>query len=121
MIISNWIRDIITLFMFILVVNMIAGNYYLQREFLEPLKEWALATSSLVDDSDEGDKVDQKLPKTSYVESESLLNTSSLISIYHPTISRLDFAEPSRTVPDVYPDIIVPPKISLHKTLTFIA
>lgn len=113
MFILGGFRNIKALFLFMLVVNMFAGNYYLQREFLEPLRERAsFATPSLfAENSGEHGIGDYKPPKSSYSHHEFLSDPSNLANPALPAVSRLDWAEPSGSAAAVYLDIITPPKI----------
>lgn len=113
MFISRGFRNIKALVLFMLIVNMIAGNYYMQREFLEPLRERAASVTPafFADDSGAHGIGDHKPPKNSYTHYEFLSDSSSLTNPALPAVSRLDCAEPSGSVTAVYLDIITPPKI----------
>lgn len=123
MVIFSSFRKITALVMLMAVINMIAGSYFLQREFLEPLREKAASVTPAIfaDDSEEYGIGDHKPPKTSYVTYECLSDSDNVLIGTLPATLHLDVIEPFRFIPDVYADIFVPPKILPSRTNTFIA
>ncbi len=107
--------------MILAIVNMKAGNYYLQRAFLKPLQEMStcLTPAFFTDDGGKHAIHDHKPPKTSFANNESLSGFENLLHIYSPAASRLYFSEPFQSLPEVFTEIIVPPKILPHTTFIF--
>jgi len=107
--------------MLLAIFNMKAGNYYLQRAFLEPLQEMSASfTPSIIsDDSGMHGIGAHKPPKTSYLIRECFSGFAYLFHIPSPAASHIHFSEPYKAFPEVFTEITVPPKISPHTTIIF--
>jgi hypothetical protein len=107
--------------MLLAIVNMKAGNYYLQKAFLEPLQEMAssFTPSLLSDDSGKHGIGAHKPPKASYSIRECFSGFAYLFHIPSPSASLICFSEPYKALPEVFAEITVPPKILPHTTIIF--
>jgi len=107
--------------MILTIVNMNAGNYYLQRAFLEPLQEMSVSFTPafLTDDSCKHRISAHKPPKASYAKQENLSGFDSLRHTYSSTAAHIYFSEPFKALLEVYAEIFVPPKISPLATINF--
>ncbi|MRR53885.1 MAG: hypothetical protein EG822_05145 [Deltaproteobacteria bacterium] len=106
--------------MILAIVNMKAGNYYLQRAFLEPLQEMSASFTPayLAEDSCKHGISAHKPPKASYAKQENLC-FAQLLKTSSPAAALCNFSEPFKAPLEVYAEIIVPPKISLLTTISF--
>jgi len=118
---SKWLRNTAAVIMILAIVNMKAGNYYLQRAFLEPLQELSTSFTPayLIEDSCKHGIGAHKPPKASYAKQENLSGFDNLRHTYSPTAARICFSEPFKALLEVYAEIIVPPKISPLATINF--
>jgi len=107
--------------MLLAIVNMKAGNYYLQKAFLEPLQEMAASftPSLLSDDSGMHGIGAHKPPKVSYAKHDYFPGFVNLLNIPSSASSRIYFSEPYKALPEVFAEITVPPKISPYTTIIF--
>jgi hypothetical protein len=107
--------------MILAIINMKAGNYYLQRAFLEPLQELSdsFTPALFTDDNGKHGISDHKPPKSSYSKNDGLSNVASLLHITPSPASRICFSEPFTALPEVFAEIDVPPKISPLVTIIF--
>jgi hypothetical protein len=99
--------------MILAIVNMKAGNYFLQRAFLAPLQEMTTCFTPTFLSEDNGDHGirDHKPPKASYAKHETLTDFAGLLSVSTPPSSIMSFSEPFTALPEVFVEILVPPKI----------
>jgi len=107
--------------MILAIVNMKAGNYYLQRAFLEPLQEMSASfiPAYLTEDSCKHGIGAHKPPKASYAKQENLSGFAKLLPTYSPVAAHINFSEPFKALSEVYAEIFVPPKISPLTTINF--
>ena len=107
--------------MILAIINMKAGNYYLQRAFLEPLQEISASFTPayLTEDSCKHGIGAHKPPKASYAKQENLSAFDTLLHTFSPTAAHMYFSEPFKALLKVYAEIIVPPKISPLATINF--
>lgn len=91
--------------------GMTTGNYFLQREFLEPLREIVAShIPALSSDDCQYDIGDHKPPKSSYSSLECLFSDGAAGCVSPVSCPHL-YSEHPRMIQDVYSDIDIPPKI----------
>jgi len=102
--------------MILAIINMKAGNYFLQRAFLAPLQELSstFAPALVTEDGSEHGVNDHKPPKSSFAKHEGLSNLAGLLPIVPPSSSHIYFSEPFSAHPEVFAEIDIPPKIALR-------
>lgn len=98
----------------LITLHVTMHSLVLTRLAFEPLQE-EIATSHICSLSTEGDAAepgpdDFKPPKHSFVDYTTFFCPDRLVPLYQPSESRLVFAEPFRSPPQVYREIFVPPQ-----------
>ena len=96
--------------MLVTIVTHFSGIHF-YNDLLKPLEEVASTVGTLsASDEDWGGSNDFKPPKSSYTDYAAICSLDTLFSLYVPSLAHYESSDPFRFLPEVYPDIFVPPQ-----------
>lgn len=106
------LRKFIALLLISVTITLSLNRFYQRIEFFEELQIAFshMASLSACDEGAEQVLKDFKRPKYSFFDYNSFFSASELLPIYRPTIACLRIFETFQALPEVYPEIDVPPQ-----------
>ena len=100
--------------MFLITIAIVVGRPCLKYHAGEMAQIGAQTETASLPEASEaaGDNAqdDFKPPKHSFINYETFFGNAAVVLIYNPLISDLLFYQTLKTLPEVYPDIFIPPQ-----------